>query len=33
MEQVMGVPVLTVDAGCVVVGAALASWNWKTMKD
>lgn len=32
-EQFMGVPVLAIDAVCVVVGVALASWTWKTMKN
>mmetsp|Transcript_18411 Transcript_18411/g.38537 ORF Transcript_18411/g.38537 Transcript_18411/m.38537 type:complete len:252 (-) Transcript_18411:1595-2350(-) len=32
-EQFMGLPVLAIDAVCVVVGVALASWTWKTMKD
>eukprot|EP00571_Detonula_confervacea_P013875 CAMPEP_0172301308 /NCGR_PEP_ID=MMETSP1058-20130122/3229_1 /TAXON_ID=83371 /ORGANISM="Detonula confervacea, Strain CCMP 353" /LENGTH=257 /DNA_ID=CAMNT_0013011371 /DNA_START=145 /DNA_END=918 /DNA_ORIENTATION=- len=32
-DQFMGVPILAIDAVCVVVGAALASWTWKTMKD
>ena len=32
-EQFMGVPVLAIDAVCVGVGVALASWTWKTMKN
>mmetsp|Transcript_20713 Transcript_20713/g.37397 ORF Transcript_20713/g.37397 Transcript_20713/m.37397 type:complete len:259 (+) Transcript_20713:137-913(+) len=32
-EQFMGVPVLAIDAVCVVLGAALGLWTWKTMKD
>jgi len=32
-EEFMGVPVLVIDALCVVAGAALASWTWNTMKD
>jgi len=32
-DQFMGVPILAIDAVCVVVGAALASSTWKTMKD
>jgi hypothetical protein len=32
-EEFLGVPVLAIDAACVVVGAALASWTWNTMKD
>lgn len=32
-EEFLGVPVLAIDAACVVAGAALASWTWNTMKD
>ena len=32
-EDFMGVPVLGVDAACVLAGAALASWTWNTMRD
>ena len=32
-EDFMGVPVLAIDAACVLAGAALASWTWNTMRD
>lgn len=32
-ETFMGVPVLGIDFICVVVGVALGSWTWNTMKD
>ena len=32
-EDFMGVPVLAIDAVCVLAGAALASWTWNTMRD
>lgn len=32
-EDFMGVPVLAIDAACVLAGAALASWTWNTVKD
>lgn len=32
-EEFVGVPVLAIDAICVVAGAALASWTWNTMRD
>ena len=31
-ETFLGVPVLAIDAVCVVVGAALASYTWSTMR-
>ena len=32
-EEFMGVPVLLIDGVCVVLGLALGSWTWKTMRD
>ena len=32
-DQFMGVPVLAIDAVCIVLGAALASWTWQSMRD
>lgn len=31
-EQFLGVPVLGIDAACVVVGVALGSYTWSTMR-
>jgi len=33
MEKFMGVPVLAIDFVCVVIGVALGTWTWNTMKD
>jgi len=32
-EEFMGAPVLLIDGVCVVLGLALGSWTWKTMRD
>lgn len=32
-EDFMGMPVLAIDAVCVLVGAAVVSWTWKSMRD
>lgn len=32
-EQFMGVPVIAIDLVCVVVGVALGTWTWRTMRD
>ena len=32
-EDFMGVPVLAIDAVCILAGAALASWTWNNMRD
>jgi hypothetical protein len=32
-EEFQGVPVVLIDAVCVVLGATLAGWTWKTMRD
>ena len=31
-EEFLGIPVLLIDAICVVVGAAIGTWTWKNMK-
>eukprot|EP00978_Attheya_sp_CCMP212_P026412 scaffold86834_cov48-Attheya_sp.AAC.3 len=32
-EEFMGIPVLGIDAFCVIVGVGLAWWTWNTMRD
>ena len=33
VEEFLGVPVLLIDAVCIVLGASLAWWTWTNMKD